>query len=385
MTRREKIMAVGVAGTVGALGLVMLARWAVVEPFRTVRAQITEESKRAQRLRANLEKLDVVADKWRGLTGRTFSEDPKEAQQLFREDVQQLLVERHGLKNAKLSPGTFVKYKDGSTGVPLRIDATGTLNQITGFLCDFYRRDYLARLDKVRITADQAVISNVNAPPRGGARSTPRTRGKGERTEPAPPAPAGLEIGPDGPELKLNVSAVTLVLPKFKSLEHPVLGREVTDLEHGRLLRDLSEYNVVFQHNLFAPYRERPPVVATPTPTTQPKVEEHRPAPPPPPTRVGADQKVVICTTTLNGRPLTYVLDKAGGAAPVSKFYLDEAIDDGTLRLILPRGLVVGVPQPAGGEQDYFYPLGKSFADREGVTAESHPEVVEALARAFEP
>ncbi len=176
------------------------------------------------------------------------------------------------------------------------------------------------------------------------------------------------------------------MLPKFKDLEHPVLGREVTDLEHGRLLRDLPEYNVVFQHNLFAPYRERPPVVAAPTPTTQPKIEEPRAAAPPapaPPARVGAEQQVVICTTTLNGQPLTYILDKSGGETPVRKFYLDEAIDDGTLLLILPRGLVVGVPQSTGGEQNFFYPLGKSFADREGVTPDSHPEVVEALARAF--
>jgi hypothetical protein len=390
MTRREKVLGFGVAGTLGGLALVMLVRWFVLEPFTTVRKDITDEAQRARRLHASLEQLDRVEDKWYGLTKRTFSEDPKEAQQRFREDLQQLLVERHGMTQAKISPGTFVRYKDGSTGVPLTINATGTLNQIVGFLCDFYRRDYLARLDKVRIQADMNVISNANTLPRERPTAPKSSRSKN------PPAPAtaggpGTNFGPDGPELKLNISAVTLVLPRMKDMEHPVTDAALPELEHGRLLRELPDYNLVFTINPFMPYRKEEKIVVTPPPETAPAPPSHveAPLPPPPPplapTRVGADQQIVVCTTALNGQPLTYVLDKSNTDTPVKKYFLDDVIDDGTLLLILPRGLVVAARQPDGREHNFFYPLGRTFSDREEVNPDSHPEVVAALEEAFVP
>ena len=388
MTRREKVLGFGVAGTLGGLALVMLVRWFVLEPFTTVRKDIADETQRARRLRASLEQLDRVEEKWYGLTKRTFSEDPKEAQQRFREDLQQLLVEQHGMTQAKISPGTFVRYKDGSTGVPLTINATGTLNQIVGFLCDFYRRDYLARLDKVRIQADMNVINNANTTPRERPTTPKSGRSKNPPATPVTAAGAGATIGPDGPELKLNVSAVTLVLPRMKEMEHPIMEAASAELEHGRLLRDLSDYNLVFNINPFMPYRKEDKIVLTtpeqPAPTPPVATAPSPPLqPPPPPTRVGADQQLVVCTTALNGQPLTYVLDKRSTETPVKKYFLDDEIDDGTLLLILPRGLVVAARQPDGRERNFFYPLGRSFNDREEVNPDSHPEVEDALEKAF--
>jgi hypothetical protein len=386
MTRREKVLGFGVAGTLGGLALVMLVRWFVLEPFTTVRKDIADETQRARRLRASLEQLDRVEEKWYGLTKRTFSEDPKEAQQRFREDLQQLLVEQHGMTQAKISPGTFVRYKDGSIGVPLTINATGTLNQIVGFLCDFYRRDYLARLDKVRIQADMNVINNANTTPR--ERPTPPKSGRSKNPPAAPvtAAGAGANIGPDGPELKLNISAVALVLPRMKEMEHPIMDAASAELEHGRLLRDLSDYNLVFTINPFMPYRKEETIVKGPDPVSVPTTQRNPDPPPPPPPPlppVGRDQQIVVCTSALNGQPLTYVLDKRNTETPVKKYFLDDVIDDGTLLLILPRGLVVAARQPDGRDRNFFYPLGRSFSDREEVNPDSHPEVEDALEKAF--
>jgi hypothetical protein len=92
--------------------------------------------------------------------------------------------------------------------------------------------------------------------------------------------------------------------------------------------------------------------------------------------REGADQKFVRVTTCLDGEPACYVYDELHKDQPPLKFCLDEDIDDGRLLLILPRGLVVRV-----GQEDYFYPLGKSFEDREKLDPDEHPEAWEALHR----
>lgn len=367
MTRREKVLAICVGGALGGLALAMIVRWTVVEPYKAIQKQITDEQKRQKDLRAELRNLQPVDAKWEELTSRTFSADPQEAQRRFREDMH-MLLERHGLKSAKVSPGAFVRYKDESTGVPLTISASGSLKAIVGFLCDFYRRDYLARLDKVRISAEQAVIADVNS-----------TRGRGGGARPGRGGAARREAatGPDGPELKLNVSAVALVLPQLPMMGHPVLPDEIPERERGRLAEDLPAYKTIFERSLFVPYTPR--VAATPpAETTKPAhVAEVPPSTEPPKPDPDA-QKYVCGTTRLNGELIAYVLDEARRDQRPSEYRLDQPIHDGTLLLVVPEGIVVR----ANGK-DYFYPLGKKFAEREVLDADAHPEVWEAFQRAF--
>lgn len=367
MTRREKVLAICVGGALGGLALAMIVRWTVVEPYKAIQKQITDEQKRQKDLRAELRNLQPVDAKWEELTSRTFSADPQEAQRRFREDMH-MLLERHGLKSAKVSPGAFVRYKDESTGVPLTISASGSLKAIVGFLCDFYRRDYLARLDKVRISAEQAVIADVNS-----------TRGRGGGARPGRGGAARREAatGPDGPELKLNVSAVALVLPQLPMMGHPVLPDEIPERERGRLAEDLPAYKTIFERSLFVPYTPR---VAAPPPaeTTKPAHVAEVPPPPEPPKPDPDAQKYVCGTTRLNGELIAYVLDEARRDQRPSEYRLDQPIHDGTLLLVVPEGIVVR----ANGK-DYFYPLGKKFAEREVLDADAHPEVWEAFQRAF--
>lgn len=367
MTRREKVLAICVGGALGGLALAMIVRWTVVEPYKAIQKQITDEQKRQKDLRAELRNLQPVDAKWEELTSRTFSADPQEAQRRFREDMH-MLLERHGLKSAKVSPGAFVRYKDESTGVPLTISASGSLKAIVGFLCDFYRRDYLARLDKVRISAEQAVIADVNS-----------TRGRGGGARPGRGGAARREAatGPDGPELKLNVSAVALVLPQLPMMGHPVLPDEIPERERGRLAEDLPAYKTIFERSLFVPYTPR---VAAPQPAETTKPAHVAEVPPPPETsKPDPDAQKYVCgTTRLNGELIAYVLDEARRDQRPSEYRLDQPIHDGTLLLVVPEGIVVR----ANGK-DYFYPLGKKFAEREVLDADAHPEVWEAFQRAF--
>lgn len=368
MTRREKVLAICVGGALSGLALAMIVRWTAVEPYKAIQKQIGDEQKRQKDLRAELRNLQSVDAQWEKLTSRTFSADPQEAQRRFREDMH-MLLERHGLKSAKVSPGAFVRYKDESTGVPLTISASGSLKAIVGFLCDFYRRDYLARLDKVRISAEQAVVADVNS-----------TRGRGGGTRPGRGGAARREAatGPDGPELKLNVSAVALVLPRLPMMGHPVLPDEIPELERGRLAEDLPAYKTIFERSLFVPYTPRVAIKQPEPETKTAVVDEPRATIVEPPKSDPDAQKYVCGTTRLNGELIAYVLDEAHRDQPLSEYRLDQPIHDGTLLLVVPEGIVVR----ANG-RDYFYPLGRKFAEREVLNADAHPEVWEAFQRAF--
>jgi len=362
MTRREKVLAACVGGAVAGALLIGLVKRAVIQPFEDLKDAIRKEQRRASVLRTNLRKLQDVEQQWQALTRRTFADsaDPQQAERLFREDLHRLL-ERHGLRDPKIVPGTFIKYKDGAVAVPLTINATGTLNQVVGFLRDFYRRDCLARLDKVRLTTEQNVVADTNASGR---------RGAGRK----------VAIGPDGPELKVNISAITLTLPRLSDVAHPVMEGLPEELDHGRLAEaDLATYNAIFEKNLFMPYQEKPPVVTQttrPAAPTSPTV-----ATKPPPVvdqRRGAEFKYLRGTAQLNGQPIAYVIDEQNKQRPPLEYHLDEAFDDGTLILIHPRGVVVRVAA-AGSPKDYFYALGASFRDRVELNPDEHPEVWDAL------
>jgi len=377
MTRREKVLAVCLAGTLGGLGLASLVNWGVVQPLRHVERQIEDEQKLRGRLSASLKDLHGVEKRWEELTGRTLAGawDAREAQRRFREDMHQLL-ERHGLDDPKVRPGSFIKYKDDSVGVPLTINATGTLNEIVGFLCDFYCRDYLARLDKVRVTADKSVVSNVNST---------RRAGRGARGSRSSSAQRNGSFGRDGPRLKLSVSAVTIALPRLGKLKHPVM-EGIVEGENGRLIRERTAYNAIFTKNPFAPYEPRvavKPPDHTPTTRQPTPTQPSRPEPNP---RAGADQIFLKGVTCLDGEYTAYVYDDRRLDQPPTLYHLDDKIDDGELILIHPRGLVVRVEKD-GRETDYFYPLRfpdpASFAEREELAADEHPEVWEALEREF--
>jgi hypothetical protein len=381
MTKREKVLSLCMGATLGGVGLWMVVNWAVVQPFRNVEQAIRDERAYGDRLHAKLRELRDVERDWQRLTARTFSDDPKVAQRRFREDIHQLL-EMHELGEPKVSPGTFILRKDGAIEVPLNISAAGTLNEIVGFLCGFYRRDYLARLDKVRITAEQSIIGDANSARRAG-RSGARRAGRGAAS-PAAAETASAAGGPHGPELKVNISAVTLVLPAVPGVE-PTPLEKVDVLDSGRLLRPVDEYSEITAKNMFSPHRPRPVEVAKKSDEEPPDVPVTPTPGPVRPTvdpRIGADQRFVRTTTRLNGAPVAYVYDDSQPTQPPTPHRLDEPIDDGTLLLIHPKGIVVRVDE-GGTETDYFYPLGTSFKDRVELTPDNLPDIWQALENEF--
>ena len=386
MTRRERILGVCVGGAIGGLALAWVVQTSVIDKFNAVQEELNHELNREDKLEAELDGLWRIEADWQEkYTQRTLSADPREAGRLFKRDIMQLL-DMHGLLNdadtkaTKINPIKFKVNRDNDFfEVSLTFTATGTMNEVVGFLRDFYRRDYIARLDKVRLTADQSVINNVNLERRRSSKSRRGRSGKSSRG-------SGKGLGPDGPLLSINVTASTLVLPQLEGLEHPVM-EEIMPLERGRQLEnDLAAYNEIFENSLFEPYQPKPVVAKKdpgPKDTRKPVVKKDPDPPPAPPSprRVGADQQFVVGTTVLNGERIAYVIDERENEPP-KKYFLDEPMDDGTLLLIHPRGLVVRVKEN-GREKDYFYRLGDNFADRAELNEGDHPEICQALEEEF--
>ena len=383
MTRREKTLTGCVGLTLAGLALYWAVSRVLVDPFVSLREQIATEQTRTKELEKNRAQLQSVDQEWQALTARTLSSDPKEAQFRFREVIHELL-QQHGLvddpntKDTKISPGAFSRDRNGFIEVPLTITTAGTLKEVVGFLCDFYRQDWVARVDKVNLAANQSLVTPGSAA-RGG-KAPPRGGKAPARVGPTTPA-----VGPDGPELTISITATALVLPKVGNIEpHPTA--DPNDLAQGMLAHEVETYKLVFDKNLFKPYVPPAVVQAPPTQPTTAAVATAPPPPPPPPPpdpRPDANKTFFVGTASLNGEPVAYVREEQTPDKLVKKYRVGDALDDGTLVLIEPHALVVRVKQPDGQQKDFFYPLRQpnpaNFTEREDVKPEDHPEIWKEL------
>lgn len=385
MSRRERVLAMLMGGTILGLGAVWLVQRAVMDPIFALKEDIGAEQKRRAELNNDLLELRRVEKTWQALTEQTVATDPKQAQLLFRAKLHELM-ERHGLagdpdsQDAKISPGAFTQDKNDFVRVPMTINTRGTLKELVGFLRDFYRLDLLARIEKIDLNADQRVINEAISPDRGRNRGRSNRRGRTARND-------RTRVGPDGPELTIKITAATVVLPKVRGIEAKPTA-EIAERE----IEDPALYDPIFKDSLFKPYE--PPVVAVkppdpeptkPAPEPDPEPEPVKPTPvaaKPPPRRANFDRVYLRGTSVLNGVPVAYVYDETKPTEPPEIFFHDDTLDYGTVLLIHPHGLVVRVDEN-GRDVDYFYPLGASFGEREPLTPAEHPQVWARLAEEF--
>lgn len=393
MTQRERILAISMGVVVGGAALFWVGRTAIFGPIEALKTGIKNAGTEQTKLRSREAELRDARAKYIAHTRRTLHGDPKEAQLLFSDSLHKLL-HRNGLaddptsKATKITPGSFAydKYSEFYE-VPLSITASGTLSELVNFLCDFYRLPYMARLERVTITADPAVIAAAVAGDRGGATGGSGTRRAGLRNRGTAGRP-GTQVGPDGPELTITIKATTLVMPKLKDeKEHAVIADpHVEDQAYARLPQEKEVYAEVFRKSLFKPWQpeqppeQTPPDVVVKPPDEQVTPEQHTEVVN---ARLNADRMFVRAVDALAGNPLALVVDESNPGALAVTYHNDDALDDGKILLIHRRGLVVRSPDTHGGHMDYFYPLGKSFADREALSPEEHPQIWRALEEAF--
>ncbi len=379
MSGRERNLAIVLGLTLGGLGLAGAVQFVVLGPLKTIQDQIKAENKRQGELQKKLGALATVELEWQRQVAHTLASDAGEAQIAFRAKLLQLL-ERHGLsndpasKNTKISPGQLAANKAGFVRVPMMINATGTLKEVVGFLCDFYRQGFTARLERVTLAANQAEVNEA----------LPSAVGRARPGKPGGPRKSAT-LGPDGPELTVTITACTLVLPRIDGVQ-AVPNADPEEDPNGLLQRDRLVYNTIFDKNIFRPYQPPPPPVTVKPVETQPVVvapPKTEPVPPPPPVRPDAPYLCARILDVRDGQPVVFVYDTREATKEPNEYKLDDPLDDGTLFMVVPGvkgGFVVTAKDAATGvTKAYFYRLGETFDERKEVTAETHPELVRRM------
>ncbi|HUU94125.1 MAG TPA: hypothetical protein VM487_00160 [Phycisphaerae bacterium] len=343
MTGREKILAGVVGGVVALAGGSTLLRLVVIEPLKSLNKSLGTAAQKKANLEDFVEQHQHVAEEWQAYTARTFSENVERVKVSFFSELAQLL-ELHDLTEGhRITQGTPRKQKTGLVEVSLRVHAEGSLESVVGFMRDLRQKPYLARLSNVSLRAEKG-------------RSARRTRGRGRGSN----EPATLAV---------SMTATTLVLPKLKGTKHqpPDPNQPApTYLAYGP-----EAYDEIASVNFFQKYR--PPVRTVQTPTTRESVDRGEREPPPPP----RPNMKVVGVESLYGDLIASVLDEDHREKPLAEFRLNDKIDDGTLILVHPKGIVVRVAKREGADEEseeYFYPIGSSFRDRLRLE-EADPEI----------
>ena len=386
MNKREKVLGIIVA-TVLVLCLGgAVVKWGVVDRWNGIQDDITKARQRVQSLNMQLAQARTAEANWLAL--RPLSHNLRSAEQRFRRDISGLL-EQHGLHEnltiRTLSPGNIESSRDVKfAAARVSFQTRGTLKQVTNFLCDFYRRDYLTKLEKITLTAEDKGRSSS----RTGSRRAGWRRGGRATTK----RQEGPSYGPEGPNLNVSIIATALVLPQIKGLEREAIT-EITPPDpddQGLLPRPIDEYAAIWETNLFkewqpkATAKVKEPIKRDDGPKVVRKDPERKPTPPKQP----RPNKKLIGVNSMSGTLIASIQDPRRRELPPERVGLNEEIDDGTLVLICPRGIVVQVEQPAGETFEfkyYVYKLGTRFEDREELDHEMYPEIAEQLELALVP
>jgi hypothetical protein len=392
MNPRERTLAIMVGGLLALAGLWGAVQWGVVDRWKALYTKIDKAHAEAEKTRRSLKVAKASEADWSAL--RPLSHNGNRAENAFRQDMSQLL-EKHGLhEDFTIRPLPQRKLKNEFTEVRLSIQARGHLQQVVNFLCDFYERDYLVRLDQINLTAEEKSSTATRTTSSAGRTGERSGRGRrGSRSTPTPSASRDVPAyGAEGPILNVAMTATALVLPELKIdnrvVAQPTAGEADAEATNN-LPRAREEYARIWETNLFKLYQE-----PSPTPPTDPKPIADAPkldegtkeavVPPPPP----RPNKAVVGVTSTEGKLAVFVRSRDDlGQAP-EKVEINQEVDDGRLVLVVPQGMVVQVPERSGAASTlkyYFYPLGweHSFQDRVELDARAHPEIQAQLNKAL--
>jgi hypothetical protein len=375
MNPRERILAIGVAGILVVAGLASLVRWGVVQRWQRLHSGLAGAKLEQTKLAAQLADARGAEQRWGALQPLAHNSDV--AAHRLREDMNRL-VDQHGLAEKvtiRMLPER--RLKNGFTEVRMSIQTRGTLRQVLDFMCDFYRRQYLVRLDQVSLTAEEQGRRG-----RPGARLV-RAPGSPRGSSPAEVRPAAAD--PDGPGLNVNMLVVALVLPNAEidlgTGRRAVPQDAIAQTEPpagalGRLPRPREEYDLVLAQNVMKEW-QKPEAVAISTPPTTREAPTPVPLPHAPP----RPNKKLVSVSSTHGRLEARIRDEDHKELPLELATINDPVDDGVLVLVYPRGMVVQVP-PANGEGDYkyyVYKLGDTFANRVELDPEQYPDLAEQL------
>lgn len=374
MNARERILAVGVGGTLLIFGGFKITQWVVVQPFQAIETSLAEARERKAYLALRQVQESVWQKNWLDRTRRTLGTDPADVQTKFRTDVQTLLT-KHGLTKDltinSITPKT--NKKTGITEIPLSITVKGKLDDLTSFLRDFYQRPYLVKIEKFTLDGGETQQKS-----RSSSRSRRGRRSSSRRSDAS--AEQLLSIS--------GLKIATVVLPPFKKLKSKHIksldALDEMDPAHDWLAREDDDYLTIVSADIFGWAKQSEPKKIV---VDEPGSDDPPPTPPAPTVdpRKDADKKRIVGVESRNGVAIVFVVDETQRDEPPKAFRTLEELDDGKLMLIHGLGLVVRVQPKSGAEDasatDYFYAIGTNFKQREQLDPARHPLIYQEMHR----
>jgi len=388
MTTRERMLAGGVATVLVLAGGVQAVRKSYIEPRRSTVDQIRKQELRSDTLDNILSSAALKHEEWQRKTQRTLDGDRAAAHARFRTDVHELL-KSSGLADLNVRQGNpkvvNSGYRRDFVELPLIVHGNGTLEQVVGFLRELYQRPYLVRVTGLKLNVQGGL---------GGSLTRKKDR---DRDRPGRPVVARKEAGDrreadeNGPRLTVSIVVETLVLPQLPDIEYKPIDPATIEDPHTLALLDVKpwlrlddvmEYDRVASTNFFRIW-EPPPPPPPPEETKVATVETKPPpppAPPPPDPRKDAKHFHLVGAAVVDDGPIVYVEDDREKTQPPAEHRLNQRVDDGTLVLIDPSGIVVrAVDSRTGAVKNYFYEMGEAFDRRAEVSPQTHPEIYRQL------
>lgn len=356
MSARERVLATLVAIAVVVLVLYLGVNNYVIEPRQRLVEQIGTRQADIAKLRKRLKTLPGWQEEWRERTAATLAADEHDVQSRFKEDVHRLLIEA-GFRAPDVAAPNVQSHphfrEAGFREVTLKVDVTGEIAKLERFLKAYYQRPYYNGIRRMTIDAPQ-----------------PKRR-------------RGDDGPPPEPQLDISLTATTLVLPPVLDLEHLAFNEDDPNGLPPRLARDAATYDKLASSNPFKKWvKPKPPPPPPPPVEDEPKREPvvvEKPPPPPP-------NKTLVGVVAIEGRYYGYVRDDDRLELEPEEVSIGSTVDGGEVLLIHPDGLVVRAAERRGDDEplvEFFYPLGRTFAERETLDAKSRPRVYAAFARAY--
>jgi hypothetical protein len=151
MTHREKNLLLVIGGFASVWILYQAANFLLFSPMRSAEQEIARLTEEHDRLVRERERLPSLARQWKEHVSRTYSQDERETQNAFGEELRRL-ADRHGLRGARFQPrrGGTLRKTDVRT-LSFLVVAEGKLNDVIGFLHDFYQLPTLGRIRKLNL------------------------------------------------------------------------------------------------------------------------------------------------------------------------------------------------------------------------------------------
>src|SRR5262245_51965921 len=151
MNPRERMIVLAIGGLVGLWVAYKSVDWMLVSPVQSANSEIERRREEYDAARKTRDRLPEIAKEWQGITRRTFSFDTRDAQNAFQAEIKSIAA-KHQLRNVNVTPLTPGKLpKSDIATVSVRVTAEGTIDQVSGFLADFYRMPVLCDIKKLRL------------------------------------------------------------------------------------------------------------------------------------------------------------------------------------------------------------------------------------------